>query len=155
MVKWLRLAVGLVQFLTMTRMEVSLPLNFVARCMHQPTASVKVDMMRILLYLANRPDDGLVYKKEGAVSLSCWVDASWQSEVGNNSRTGFALALGADSGVIQMYSKVQTYAALSSQHSEIIAMTEAVRAVRHARMLLSDMGYEQMGPTPVWSLHNL
>jgi len=149
LVKWMRLAVGLVQFLTMTRMEVSLPLNLVARCMHKPTASLKADMMRILRYLANRPDDGLVYTKEGAVSLSCWVDASWQSEVGNNSRTGFAIALGANSGVVQMYSKVQSYAALSSQHAEIIALTEAVRAVRHVRMLLEDMGYEQTVPTPV------
>lgn len=149
LVKWLRLAVGLVQFLTMTRMEVSLPLNLVARQMHRPTASVKADMLHILHYLANRPDDGLVYRREGEVKLSCWVDASWQSEVGNNSRTGFALALGANSGVVQSYSKVQSYAALSSQHSEIIAMTEAARAVRHVRMLLEDMGYEQTEPTPV------
>jgi hypothetical protein len=131
-------------------MEVSLPLNLVARQMHQPTASVKAAMMCILRYLANRPDDGLVYTKEGAVSLSCWVDASWQSEAGNQSRTGFALALGADSGVIQSFSKAQAYVALSSQHAEIIAMTEAVRAVRHVRMLLEDMGYAQSGPTPIW-----
>ena len=29
-------------------------------------------------------------------------------------------------------------------------MTEAVRAVRHVRMLLEDMGYAQEEPTPVW-----
>ena len=150
LVPWLRLAVGAVQYLAFTRLEVTLPLNMVARAMHQPTQDTREDMMRILQYLANTPGEGIRYAGGGSVSLSCWVDASWQSEPGNSSRTGFALNLGPNSGAVQCYSKVQDYATLSSQHSEIVAMTEAARSVVHIRMLLDDLGYPMLGPTPVW-----
>ena len=53
LVPWLRLAVGMVQYLTFTRMEISLALNLVARNMHQPTKRVKAAMEQILRYLAN------------------------------------------------------------------------------------------------------
>jgi hypothetical protein len=66
------------------------------------------------------------------------------------SRTGFALALGPASAMLQVFSKTQDFGALSSQHSEIISMTEAVRSVYHLRMLLQDLGYAQGTPTPLW-----
>ena len=150
LVPWLRLAVGAVQYLAFTRLEVTLPLNIVARTMHQPTQDTREDMMRILRYLANTPMEGIHYAGGGPISLSGWVDASWQSEPGNTSRTGFVLSLGPESGAVQCYSKAQAYAALSSQHSEIIALTESVRSVLHVRMLLEDLGHPMIGPTPVW-----
>ena len=52
--------------------------------------------------------------------------------------------------MVVSYTKVQSYATLSSQHAEIVALTEAVRGVRHVRMLLEDMGIPQLAPTPVW-----
>ena len=148
--QWLRQAVGLVQFLTFTRLELVFALNLVAKNMHKPCERVKEAMMQILRYLANRPDDGLVYTGGGEIRLQCWCDASWQSEPGNGSRTGFAVCLGSQAAMIIAYSKLQSYATLSSQHAEIVAMTEAVRAVRHVRMLLEDMGFPQREPTPVW-----
>jgi len=52
--------------------------------------------------------------------------------------------------MVAVYSKVQSFATLSSQHAEIVALTEAVRMVRHVRMLLEDMGFPQTVLTPVW-----
>ena len=150
LVPWLRLAVGMVQYLTFTRMEIALALNLVAKNMHKPCTKVKAAMEQILRYLANRPDDGLRFKSGGNVEMQCWCDASWQSEPGNGSRTGYAICVGSDAAMVVSHSKVQTYATLSSQHAEIVALTEAVRAVRHVRMLLEDMGIPQLSPTPVW-----
>jgi hypothetical protein len=149
LIQWLRLAVGLVQYVTFTRMEVHLALNQVARCMHKPTAQTEEAMLQILNYIGNRPRDGLLYTRSGQIKLTCWVDASWQSEKGNVSRTGYAINIGANSAAVMAYSKAQIYATLSSQHSEIVALTEAVRSVLHLRMLLEDMGYKQEEPTEI------
>jgi len=149
LVSWLRLAVGLVQYVTFTRMEVHLALNQVAREMHKPTTETEAAMNQILNYLGNRPRDGLRYTRSGEIKLTCWVDASWQSEKGNVSRTGYALNVGTDLAAVMAYSKAQIYATLSSQHSEIVALTEAVRSVLHLRMLLEDMGYTQTEPTVI------
>lgn len=150
LVPWLRLAVGMVQYLTFTRMEIALALNLVAKNMHRPCMKVKAAMEQILRYLANRPDDGLLFTAGGEIEMQCWCDASWQSEPGNGSRTGYAICVGSESAMVVSYTKVQSYATLSSQHAEIVALTEAVRAVRHVRMLLEDMGIPQLAPTPVW-----
>jgi len=150
LVPWLRLAVGMVQYLTFTRMEISLALNLVAKNMHKPCKKVKAAMEQILRYLANRPDDGLLFTAGGEVEMQCWCDASWQSEPGNGSRTGYAICVGSDAAMVVSYTKVQSYATLSSQHAEIVALTEAIRGVRHVRMLLEDMGIPQLAPTPVW-----
>jgi len=131
-------------------MELHLALNQVAREMHQPTRETEEAMNQILNYLGNRPHDGLLYIRSGKITLTCYVDASWQSERGNVSRTGFATNLGNNSAAIMAYSKAQIYATLSSQHSEIAALTEAVRSVLHLRMLLEDMGHEQEEPTDIW-----
>ena len=53
LVPWLRLAVGMVQYLTFTRMEIALALNLVAKNMHRPCTKVKAAMDQILSYLAN------------------------------------------------------------------------------------------------------
>jgi len=62
------------------------------------------------------------------------VDTSWQSEPRNGSRTGFAICVGADATMVVAYTKIQSYATLSSQHAEIVALTEAVRAMQYVRM---------------------
>jgi len=82
--------------------------------------------------------------------VECWCDASWQSEPDSGSRTGFAVSVGPRAAMVAVYSKVQSFATLSSQHAENVALTEAVRMVRHVRMLLEDMGFPQKVPTPVW-----
>jgi hypothetical protein len=76
LIPWLRLAVGLVQYVTFTRMELHLALNQVARRMHKPTLHTEAAMWQILNYLANRPRDGLLYTRSGEIKLTCWVDAS-------------------------------------------------------------------------------
>jgi len=148
-IPWLRKAVGLVQFLTATRMETTTALNLVARQMHKPTEKTIAAMKKILQYIANRPNDGLIYKAGGKIELNCWVDASWQSEPDNTSRTGYAIAVNTNSAMVQAYSKAQQYGTLSSQEAEIVATTEAVRSVLHVRYILADMGLPQTEATPL------
>jgi len=150
LIPWMRKAVGLVQFLTLTRMEIITALNLVARQMHKPTARTRTAMENILKYIANRPDDGLVYKEGGDIEVSCWVDASWQSEPNNTSRSGYAISIGANSAMVQAYSKAQQYGTLSSQNAEIVSATEAVRSVLHVRYILTDMGYPQTEASPMF-----
>jgi len=69
LVQWLRLAVGMVQYLTFTRKENALAFNLVAKNMYRPCTKVKAAMEQILRYLANRPDDGLRFKAGGDVEM--------------------------------------------------------------------------------------
>ena len=69
---WLRLAVGMTQFLTFTRLELVLALNLVAKNMHKPTLKVKEAVLQILAYVANRPSGGHTYARVGAIGPFVW-----------------------------------------------------------------------------------
>ena len=157
----IRAYVGAAQYASGTAPEIACVLNQVAKQMHTPTKSVLEDAFTILQYLATNPDKGITYRATGCTHLQAWVDASWLSEPNSSSRTGYCTTLGNESrdpielgtGIISSYSKVQSLAALSSTHSEIIALSECLREVLHLRMMLGEMGLKQP-TTPVYEDNN-
>ena len=84
------------------------------------------------------------------MAVECWCDASWQSEPDSRSRTGLAVSIWPRAAKVAVHSKIQSFATLLPQHAETVALMEAVRMVRHVRMLLEEMGFPQKVPTPVW-----
>ena len=81
--------------------------------------------------------------------LICFVDAAY----GNNptkrrSTTGFALTY--SGGAIVYKSKAQSITALSSTEAELIAAVTAAKTVRFIRSVLTELGFHQMEPTPIY-----
>ena len=106
-----------------------------------------VTLYRLLEYLVNTPDLGLVSGRHGGVVLYATVDASYGTHADRKSHTGCTLHIGLGSGAFLSRSKKQTVTVDSSTMAELIATHLASKGVMWARALLSEMGHEQTVPT--------
>ena len=147
-IPYLRKAIGLLQYLTITRMDIITELNMIAKRMHKPTRNDINAVKEIAKYISTTSDLGIKYNNGVDIQLNAYADASWASE-DSYSRTGYCISLGHANGCIYAYSKVQSIIALSSQNSEIIALTEATRMIMHYRMLLGELNFQQLQPTRI------
>ena len=106
-----------------------------------------VTLDRIVDYLVNTPDLGLVLGGHGGVLLFATVDGSFGTHVDRKSHSGYTLHIGVGSGAFLSRSKKQTVTADSSTVAEFIATHLASKDVMWARALLGEMGYAQIVPT--------
>lgn len=72
-----RSVVGGLQYLALTRPDVSFTVNKVSQFMHQPTIEHWTAVKRILRYLKNTLDFGLCIRHSPSVSLSAFSDSDW------------------------------------------------------------------------------
>ena len=150
LISQVRKIVGSLQYLSNTRPEILTDLNKVARMMHKATQETVDDAMHIMAYVCGTPDVGLFFQSNTTVTLKAWVDASWLSEENYTSRSGYCLSLTENGAMFYSSSKAQTLASLSSQQSEIIALSECVRSVRQFQIMLQELGISNDGPTLVY-----
>ena len=102
---------------------------------------------RVLDYLVNTPELGLVLGGHGGVKLSATVDASHGTHEDRKSHSGCTLHIGDGSGAFLSRSKKQTVTADSSTVAEFIATHLVAQEIMWARMLLGEMGHIQLEPT--------
>lgn len=67
----------------------------------------------------------------------------------HRSTTGYLFE--AYGGIVAWKSRRQACTTISTAHAETLASTDAARQVEWLRQLLSDMGYPQTGPTPIYN----
>ena len=130
-----------------TRPDIQLAINLHSSHTKSPLRSDMVALDRLLEYLVNTPDLGLVLGGAGGVVLYATVDASYGTHADRKSHTGCTLHIGVGSGAFLSRSKKQTVTADSSTVAEFIATHLASKEVMWARALLSEMGHEQLQPT--------
>ena len=130
-----------------TRPDVQLAINLHSRYTKSPLRGDMVTLDRVLDYLVNTPDLGLVLGGHGGVILYATVDASYGTHVDRKSHSGCTLHIGVGSGAFLSRSKKQTVTADSSTVAEFIATHLASKEVMWARALLSEMGHAQTEPT--------
>ena len=130
-----------------TRPEVQLAVNLHSRYTKAPFRGDMVTLDRVLDYLVNTPDLGLVLGGHGPVRLWATVDASYGTHEDRKSHTGCTLHIGDGSGAFLSRSKKQTVTADSSTVAEFIATHLASKEVMWARALLGEMGHQQLEPT--------
>lgn len=154
LVKPLRSIVGLLQFLTHTRIDIATDLNKLAKCMNAPTQYHYDAAINIAQYVASTPDYGISFQtSEDGVRLVAWADASFESENGGYSRSGITFSIGQDSGAFLAKSFTQWIRSLSTQESEIQALSEATRYVMYFRFILEEAGFPQ-DPTIIFEDNN-
>ena len=102
---------------------------------------------RLLDYLVNTSDLGLVLGGHGSVLLYATVDASYGTHDDRKSHSGCTLHIGVGSGAFLSRCKKQTVTADSSTVAEFIATHLASKEIMWARALLGEMGYVQTAPT--------
>ena len=107
---------------------------------------------RILKYLRGTTDFALCYSRESANlhSLTAFSDADYVGDpTDRKSRSGSILFL--NGGPVVWLSRKQPCTASSTTESEYVAASLTSKEVVWARRLLSDLGFPQLNPTPLYS----
>ena len=119
-----------------TRPDISMATHQCARFNNDPKLSHDRAVKRIVKYLLDTKDKGLIFKPDLSRGLECYVDADfaggWKDGDQDNpesvlSRSGFVIMYAGCP--ITWSSKLQTEIALSTTESEYIALSSAMREV--------------------------
>jgi histone deacetylase 1/2 len=73
-----RSIVGALQYLTLTRPDISFSVNKVCQFLHSPTTLHWTAVKRILRYLKDTSSLGLKFSKSSSMRVSAFSDADWQ-----------------------------------------------------------------------------
>lgn len=87
--------VGALQYLTLTRPDISFSVNKVCQFLHAPTTLHWMAVKRILRYLNGTIKFGLYFMPNKSTMVSAFSDADWAGNVDDKRSTGgFAIYLG-------------------------------------------------------------
>ncbi|KAG8366106.1 hypothetical protein BUALT_Bualt17G0041400 [Buddleja alternifolia] len=122
--KLYRQIVGALQYLTLTRPDLSFCVNKVCQFMHAPTSDHWAAVKRILRYLQFTCDDGLLLTKSSMTTVQIFSDSDWAGCIDDCKSTGgYLLYLG--NNLISWSSKKQPTVARSSTKSEYKSIANA------------------------------
>ena len=112
-----RSMVGALQYLTLTRPDISYSVNKVCQYLHAPTTVHWTAAKRILRYVKHTSHIGLTFSKSSSFLLSAFSDADWAGCLDDRRSTlGFAIFLGPD--LISWSAKKQVTISRSSTEAE-------------------------------------
>ena len=147
--KWkYRTATGMLGYLQhSTRPDISMATHQCAKFNNDPRLSHERAIKRIVRYLLDTKDKGIIFKPDLSRGLECFVDAEfaggWKDCDHSTaesvlSRTGFVIMFAGCP--LTWCSKLQTEIALSTTEAEYIALSQAMREVIPFLNLLKEIG---------------
>lgn len=145
--------VGALQYLTLTRPDLSYSVNFVSQFMHSPTMAHFKCVRRILRYLKGTIHFGLSLTANTSLDLCAFSDADWAGcPTTRRSTTGYCTFLG--SNIISWCAKKQSTVARSSTEAEYRAMAHTAAELTWLSYILADL-HIPISRTPVLYGDNL
>uniref|UniRef100_A0A2N9GJ92 Reverse transcriptase Ty1/copia-type domain-containing protein n=1 Tax=Fagus sylvatica TaxID=28930 RepID=A0A2N9GJ92_FAGSY len=140
-----RSIVGALQYLTLTRPDLTHVVNLVCQFMHQPSSSHFQAVKRILRYLQGTLAYGIRILSHSSLTLYGFSDADWAGcPDTRRSTTGYCIYLGAN--CISWASKKQATVSRSSAEAEYRAMASAAAELTWLTYLLHDLGISLSTP---------
>ena len=119
-----RSMVGALQYLTLTRPDLSFAVNKVCQFLHAPTTAHWVAVKRILRYVCGTRNMGLKIRKSKSMLVSAFSDADWAGCVDDRRSTGgFAVFLGGN--LVSWCARKQATVSRSSTEAEYKALANA------------------------------
>ncbi|RVW43373.1 Retrovirus-related Pol polyprotein from transposon RE1 [Vitis vinifera] len=144
-----RSTVGALQYVTITRPELSFSVNKVCQFMQNPTEEHWKAVKRILRYLQGTLQHGLHLKKSSNLDLIGFCDADWASDLDDRrSTSGHCVFLGPN--LISWQSKKQHTVSRSSTEAEYRSLAGLVAEITWLRSLLSELQLPLAKPPLVW-----
>lgn len=142
-----RSVVGMLQYLCITRPELSFCVNKLSQYMNCPTETHWRAVKRVLRYLIGTSDHGLFFTK-GNIAVVGYSDADWASSVEDRrSTTGYVVYLG--SNPVAWCSKKQSVVSRSSSEAEYRSLANCVSELLWVKQLVDEIGVSQTIPV-VW-----
>ncbi|GMP83473.1 hypothetical protein CsSME_00037367 [Camellia sinensis var. sinensis] len=135
--------VGKLIYLSYSRLDIVVAVSVVRQFMHAPHQIHFETVMRILRYLKFAPDKGLYFSKYDHLRIEAYTDADWAGSVTDRrSTSGYCTFVGGN--LVTWRSKKQNMVARSSAEAEFRAMAQGVCKLLWIKLLLSDLGIDQM-----------
>jgi histone deacetylase 1/2 len=146
-----RSIVGGLQYLTMTRPDLSFSVNKVCQYLHAPRSSHWSAVKRILRYVQSTLSDGLLLRRptRSPDLLSAFSDADWAGDADDRRSTGgHAVFYGGN--LIAWSARKQATVSRSSTESEYKAVANATAEIIWIQALLGELGISQSRPPILW-----
>jgi histone deacetylase 1/2 len=144
-----RSVVGALQYLTLTRPDISYSVNKVCQFLHAPTTVHWAAVKRILRYLKQCTSLGLKLSKSSSTLVSAFSDADWASSGDNRRSTGgFAVFFG--SNLVSWSARKQGTLSRSSTESEYKAVADATAEVMWIQTLLQELKVSTPKAAKLW-----
>ncbi|RVX16790.1 Retrovirus-related Pol polyprotein from transposon RE1 [Vitis vinifera] len=137
-----RRLVGKLNYLTITRPDISFPMSVVSQFLQSPCDSHWDAVIRILRYIKSTPGQGVLYENRGHTQVVGYTDADWaDSPTDRRSTSEYCVFIGGN--LISWKSKKQDVVARSSAEAEYRAMTLATCELIWLRHLLQELRFEK------------
>ncbi|XP_026429328.1 uncharacterized protein LOC113325347 [Papaver somniferum] len=144
-----RQLVGSINYLTITRPDISYAVHVVSQFMSAPRTTHFAAIIRILRYIKGTLYQGLQFSSKSDLRLHTYTDSDWAGDVTDRrSTSGYCIFLG--NSLISWHSKKQSVVSRSSVEAEYRAMTHTTSEIVWLRWLLSDMGIHLAESTPLY-----
>jgi hypothetical protein len=136
-----RSVVGALQYLTLTRPDISFSVNKVCQFLHAPTTVHWVAVKRILRYVKHTTKLGLKIGKTTSLMVSGFSDADWAGSLDDRRSTGgFAIFVG--SNLVSWNARKQATVSRSSTEAEDKPLANATAEIMWIQTLLLEIGIQ-------------
>jgi hypothetical protein len=133
-----KIVVGVLQYLTLTRPNISFAVNKACQFLHTPTNVHWSAVKRILRYIHGTSKLGLHVWKSKTMMVSAFSDVDWAGCVDDRRSTGgFAVFLG--SNLISWSARKQATVSRSSTEAEYKALADATAEMMWVQKLLTEL----------------
>ncbi|KAB1215703.1 Copia protein [Morella rubra] len=144
-----RRLVGKLNYLTITRPDISYAVSIVSQFLDTPWVSHWEAVIHIIRYLKKSPSLGILYRRNGHLRVEGFTDADWAgSPSDRRSTTGYCTFLGGN--LVTWKSKKQTVVARSSAEAEYRAMAYTTSELTWLQHFLTEIGFPTPTPIPLF-----
>jgi histone deacetylase 1/2 len=144
-----RSVVGALQYLTLTRLDISFAVNKVCQFLHAPTIVHWSVVKRILQYIHGTLSLGLQFRRSSSMLVSAFSDADWAGCVDDRRSTGgFAVFLGPN--LISWNARKQATVSRSSTETEYKALANATAEMMWIQKLLTELKVPHSQVARLW-----
>jgi histone deacetylase 1/2 len=144
-----RSMVGALQYVTITRPDISFLVNKVCQFLHAPTTLHLIVVKRIFRYLKHTISLGLRLVKYGSTLVSAFADADWAGCPDDKRSTGgHAVFLG--SNLVAWSARKQATVSRSSTEAEYKSLADATAEIICVQTLLTELGVKHPKAVILW-----